>query len=86
MSPDDVRAASDDLVARIRPLLAGVDPGIQGFALADLVAIWLIGHRGDNALKTKLVRIGLIAEHLTAVSSLIDLYEEVVAKEKKDLH
>jgi hypothetical protein len=32
-----------DLVNRIRPLLSGRDPSVQGAVLADLVARWLAG-------------------------------------------
>ena len=32
------------LVERIKPLLAGNDPEIQGAVLAELTAIWLTGH------------------------------------------
>lgn len=37
MSGHDVEA----IVAAISPLLAGHDPGVQGAALADLLAMWL---------------------------------------------
>jgi hypothetical protein len=33
-----------DLVNRIRPLLSGRHPSVQGAVLADLVARWLAGH------------------------------------------
>ncbi len=32
------------LSARIKPLLAGHPPEVQGAALADLLSIWLAGH------------------------------------------
>ena len=32
------------LVKKIRPILAGQAPDVQGGALADLTAIWLAGH------------------------------------------
>jgi len=35
---------SDDLVAQIRPILAGKGPLLQGSVIADLFAIWLSGH------------------------------------------
>jgi hypothetical protein len=37
---------SQELVERIAPILHGHEPDVQGAALADLVAIWLAGHRG----------------------------------------
>jgi hypothetical protein len=34
-------------VDQICPLLAGLGPAVQSAVLADLVARWLAGHRGD---------------------------------------
>ena len=36
--------ASQALANRIKPLLAGQDPGAQGAALGELLALWLAGH------------------------------------------
>lgn len=33
-----------ELAEAMRPLLAGKPPGVQGGALAELVAIWVAGH------------------------------------------
>jgi hypothetical protein len=47
---------SQALVARIRPLLAGRSPEIQGAVLCDLLALWLAGHyrMGDEMIETQL--------------------------------
>jgi hypothetical protein len=38
------------VVVKIRPLLAGREPAIQGAILADLLGYWLAGHApGDRA-------------------------------------
>jgi hypothetical protein len=37
----------DETVARGRQLLAGIDPGLQGTVLAELVAILIAGHHPD---------------------------------------
>jgi hypothetical protein len=44
---------SQALANRIKPLLAGHSPFVQGAALAELVSLWLAGHacheaRGDE--------------------------------------
>jgi hypothetical protein len=57
---------------RIKPLLAGQSPDVQGAVLADLLAIWLAGHHveGDeNATRT--LRAELLADHCFAVRQLV---------------
>jgi hypothetical protein len=60
------------LVERIKPLLAGHPPDIQGAALADCLAIWLAGHHvaGDREATSQL-RAGVLAEHIIAVDALV---------------
>jgi hypothetical protein len=58
---------SDEIVARIRPLLAGRLPFVQGLVVAELQAIWLAGHPAD-------LEESLITEHLKAVRELTALY------------
>ena len=61
-------------VERIRPLLAGLDPGVQGAILADLLATWLAGHefKGDAAV-TRVLRRDLLASHIEHVRKLVPL-------------
>jgi hypothetical protein len=62
------------LVKKITPLLKGKDPGVQGAALADLLAIWLAGHfYPDDPQATALVREQMIEAHLVAVRALIEV-------------
>lgn len=43
--PTEVMAElSQDLVGRIRPILAGQNPGVIGATILDLLAIWLACH------------------------------------------
>ena len=63
---------ADALSDQIRPLLAGVGPDIQGAVVADLVAIWLSGHRGPGA---ELLRFDLMCKHIDLVMDLVGMYD-----------
>ena len=65
--PDPVEQVIE-LVAKIRPILAGNPPWIVGAVLADLLSIFLAGHREP-------MREGLIEEHLKTVRGLIPINE-----------
>lgn len=43
-SAEEFARSSFDIVARIKPMLAGHDVALQGAVLADLVSLWLAGH------------------------------------------
>jgi hypothetical protein len=49
---------SEQLVERIALILQGHGPDVQGAALADLVAIWLAGHRSATSFDGKQVMSG----------------------------
>lgn len=66
-----------DLVEKIRPLLAGHDPRIQGAALADLLAIWLAGH----VIATPEDRDALLALHIEYVRQLVPINQAILAKQ-----
>jgi hypothetical protein len=67
------------LVAKIKPLLAGKPPELQGAALADLLAIWLAGHiaPGDPA-RTREMREHLLAMHVDEVRELIPVNAKIM--------
>lgn len=48
ITPDDdfeeATRVSDELIEKIRPLLAGHPPALQGIVVVELLAIWLAGH------------------------------------------
>jgi hypothetical protein len=74
---DDAAHAADEamaLVKKIRPLLAGKDPSVQGAVLADLLAMWLAGHvqLGDPKA-TKRIREEMLEMHIVGVKALIDV-------------
>jgi hypothetical protein len=67
------------IVDRVRPLLAGHSPEIQGAALADLLAIWLAGHHvaGDEDA-TRTMRAELLAMHCGAVRNLTTVNAKII--------
>jgi hypothetical protein len=44
---EDTADRAKRIAASIRPRLVGQGPDVQGVVLADLVALWLAGHRPD---------------------------------------
>jgi hypothetical protein len=64
-----------NLAERIKPLLAGVHPSIQGAVLAELTAIWLHGHcvLGDET-ETQELRIKLLDEQIKCIRALLEAY------------
>ena len=40
----DRHTEHDELIERIKPILAGHDPSIQSTVLADLLSMWVVGH------------------------------------------
>jgi hypothetical protein len=65
---------SQQLVASIRPLLAGRPPDIIGAALADLLAILLAGHYqgGDELIET------MLEMHIAAVRALVPVNIQMI--------
>jgi hypothetical protein len=63
-----------NLVQRIRPLLAGRDPSVQGAALAELTATWVHGHfiLGD-ATQTQELRVKLLEEQNKLIRRLLEI-------------
>jgi hypothetical protein len=66
-------------VERIRPILAGQPPEIQGAVLADLLAIWLAGHHvaGDERA-TQALRAEMLAAHLQGVAELVPVNAKIM--------
>ena len=57
-----------EIVDRIRPILGGHHPAVQGAVLADLLAIWLAGHQAD-------LREALLDVHIEKVRELVPVNE-----------
>ena len=74
MTTRDDATEAMELVAAIRPMLAGRRPEVQSAALADLLAQWLAGHvmLGDPK-QTRKKRKQMLKMHLVAVEALIDI-------------
>lgn len=71
MSDTDLAKVAS-IVKRMRLLLAGLPPHVQGAVLADLLAIWLAGHRiEDDPAETTALREKLLTMHLEMVRQLI---------------
>lgn len=71
IEPDPARV--DALVERIRPILAGNHPAVQGAVLADLLAIWLAGHPAE-------LRHELLTMHDATVRKLIPVNVEAITR------
>ena len=67
---------------RVKPLLAGENPEVQGAALADLLAIWLAGHQVEGDLEaTRTLRAELLAEHCRLVRQLVPVNARIIGTE-----
>lgn len=67
------------VVERIRPLLAGHQPEVQGAALADLLATWLAGHVVPSDREaTEALRERLLAPLLDTVRALVPVNEAML--------
>jgi len=73
-------AAVEALVERVKPLFDGHPPEVQGAALADLLAIWLVGHGVEGKPKmTDNLRKALLAMHVDSVRDLMKINERKAA-------
>jgi hypothetical protein len=80
--PQDV----ENLVKKIKPLLAGNAPELLGAALAELLSIWLAGHVvvGDPEATGEL-RAKLLAAHCVAVRQLTRVNARMLGTEGEPL-
>jgi hypothetical protein len=68
---------SQEICAKIAPLLANNAPEVQSAALADLTAMWLAGHFvNNNIAETRKLRQLLLHEHIKLIQQLIPLNEK----------
>jgi hypothetical protein len=65
------------IVERIRPILAGNQPEVQGGALADLFSMFIAGHFDADG-RTAELREAMITEWLITVRQLIPVNEAMI--------
>jgi hypothetical protein len=79
----------EELVARIKPILAGHPPAIQSMVLAELLAIWLAGHRDLDGDAEDLARFRkiLLGGIVKLVLKLVPVCEKEIdhARQQKDI-
>jgi hypothetical protein len=71
MLDEDVKKAGQ-ITRQISAILADNKPEVQGAALADLLAMWLAGHRQPE------LREAMLANHLFMVRALVPVNEEIL--------
>jgi hypothetical protein len=59
-----------DLAEKFKPMLAGKHPSLIGGVLAELTAIWLASHIGENPKDTGAMRAQLLAMQMLAIADL----------------
>lgn len=62
---------AEEVVAAIKPLLAGQGQAVQGAVLADLAATWIAGHHPDM--------------RLAAMGSLVRLIADLIEENEKEI-
>jgi hypothetical protein len=75
-SSSDLATRALQLSERIRPILRGQGPEVQGAALAELLACWLAGHyrMGEEAMER------LLASHVVWVREALPVWIEEVKR------
>jgi hypothetical protein len=64
-------------VAKIKPILAGLEPRMQSAILAALLALWIVGHSvAEDAEETWRLRTQLLTQHAQLVAQLVKLYSK----------
>lgn len=62
--------AALELAERIKPMLAGQGPEVQGAALAELVSIWITGFNEETLEQTAITRAMITAHWIDTVLKL----------------
>jgi hypothetical protein len=71
-----------EVVAKIRPLLAGRSPAFQGSVIAELASIWLSGYIGENDEHTAKIRAKVLSLHMNMILDLT-LAEDIAREATK---
>lgn len=60
------------LTEKIRPLLAGKSPEVQGAVLGELTATWIAGFRSDDPKDQKALRRDMLAMQIKYIRELVE--------------
>jgi hypothetical protein len=71
MSDDQAARMVAQMTDRMKDMLAGFPPDVQGAILADLTAIWLAGHAPS-------IRDELYSEHVRLIWPLVEANEKLI--------
>lgn len=72
IEPEDFAEAtriSDEIIAKVMPMLAGHPPALQGIIVVELLAIWVAGHH-------PVVRDQMLKLQLETLPGLVELWHE----------
>jgi hypothetical protein len=72
------------ITAKVMQLLAGRDKDVQFAVLADLVSIWLIGHRLPEGTTLATYRVGLLEDFTGMVIRMIAVNDGIIAQFEAD--
>jgi hypothetical protein len=74
----------DTVAMAMMEIMIGEQRAVQGAVLADLVALWIVGHsHRDGGDKTDKVRTAALSRFLEVVVRLIPINEQLVAEGRK---
>jgi hypothetical protein len=68
------------LIGQIKPILAGKSSAIQGAVLAELTAIWVAGHYGEDDKDTAEIRSSLLTMLVKLILKLTALKDAAETK------
>jgi hypothetical protein len=68
---DEAATLAMQISAKIKSLLAGLEPGVQSAILANLTSLWLAGHFAPTKKQTRQLRERLLADHVQLIRDLI---------------
>jgi hypothetical protein len=71
MTESEMLRDAEKLSMQIRPMLAGHHPSVQGAVLADLLAVWIVGHYPE-------ARDEILQLHIDTVRELIPVTEKEI--------
>lgn len=77
MNIEEATRLSDEMVDRIRPLLAGHPPELQGIVVVELLAIWLAGF--DPSLRDDMLKL-----QLGTLPDMVEMWHDRIRQRRPD--